>query len=71
MGRQTGKELGARTPFHVALTAPHDDSELRDNQKPITGNAAGPTSGDGGDDRHTIEELTKAGRDIDPNDGSE
>lgn len=48
-----------------------DDSELRDDQKPITGNAVGSTSGDGGDDRHKIEKLTTAGRDIDPDDGSE
>lgn len=48
-----------------------DDSSLRNDQKPITGNAAGSTGTDDGADRHRTEELTKAGRDIDPDDGSE
>jgi hypothetical protein len=47
-----------------------DNRELHDDQKPITGNSAG-SSGDDGDDPHKTENLTKAGRDIDPDDGSE
>lgn len=47
-----------------------DDSHLHEDQKPINGTTKKADEA-GNDDPHKVEKLTKAGRDIDPDEGSD
>ena len=49
-----------------------DDEHLNEDQKPRTGSPAANDAADiADDDPHKTEKLTKAGRDIDPDDGAD
>lgn len=72
-------EDSAKRPFNpdsgedeASTSSDGDDGHLHDDQKPITGASSGKGADDvDEDDPHKAEKLTSAGRDIDPDDGSE